>query len=157
MGRDGACAPPHHEGGAYARGFDACSAAATGTRGLTISRWMPPQRVQRMVQYSDPSRPGITRMTARPPRHSGQSVRILRESGVISRGLNLVMTGSSLTRLGGLDVVGLGPAVLEAVDMVLGVSDRGVGIRPGKTDFERGEGIAVDDQRFLVRAPDPGM
>ena len=41
--------------------------------GLTISRWMPPQRVHRMVQYSDPARPPITRRTANGPLHSGQS------------------------------------------------------------------------------------
>ena len=33
---------------------------------------MPPQRVQRMVQYSEPVRPGMMRSTASRPLHSGQ-------------------------------------------------------------------------------------
>src|SRR6202521_6291757 len=39
---------------------------------LTISRWMPPQRVHRMVQYSQPARPPITRSTTRLALQSGQ-------------------------------------------------------------------------------------
>ena len=41
--------------------------------GLTISRWMPPQRVQRMVQYSAPARPGMMRSTASAALQSGQA------------------------------------------------------------------------------------
>jgi hypothetical protein len=33
---------------------------------------MPPQRVHRMVQYSEPARPGMTRMTDSPASHCGQ-------------------------------------------------------------------------------------
>src|ERR1700744_615898 len=51
----------------------------------------------------------------------------------------------------------LGPAVLEAVDVMLGVGDRGVRIEPGEADFEGGKGITVDDQRAPIGAPDAGM
>src|ERR1700744_4740616 len=52
---------------------------------------------------------------------------------------------------------GLGaPAVLEAVDVMFGVGDRGVRIEPGEADFERGEGIAVDDQRVPIGSTEPG-
>ena len=37
-----------------------------------ISRWMPPQRVHRMVQYSAPARPGMMRRTASEAVQSGQ-------------------------------------------------------------------------------------
>src|SRR5579859_4675871 len=57
----------------------------------------------------------------------------------------------------GLDVFRLGPAMPVAIDVLLGVRDRGIRIGPGKADFERGERIAVDDQRLLVGAPDAGM
>src|SRR5438445_9864925 len=43
-----------------------------GEAALTMSRWMPPQRVQRMVQYSAPARPGMMRSTARAALHCGQ-------------------------------------------------------------------------------------
>jgi hypothetical protein len=33
---------------------------------------MPPQRVHRMVQYSEPARPGMTRMTDSRASHCGQ-------------------------------------------------------------------------------------
>ena len=39
---------------------------------LTIARWIPPQRVQRMVQYSAPARPGMMRRTASEAPQSGQ-------------------------------------------------------------------------------------
>ena len=39
---------------------------------LTMSRWMPPHRMQRMVQYSDPARPAMTRNTRSWPSQSGQ-------------------------------------------------------------------------------------
>jgi hypothetical protein len=40
--------------------------------GLTTSRWIPPQRVHRMVQYSAPARPGMMRSTASAALQSGQ-------------------------------------------------------------------------------------
>ena len=39
---------------------------------LMMSRWIPPQRVHRMVQYSAPARPGMMRSTAREAVQSGQ-------------------------------------------------------------------------------------
>jgi hypothetical protein len=39
---------------------------------LTISRWTPPQRVHRMVQYSAPERPGMMRRTESEALQSGQ-------------------------------------------------------------------------------------
>src|ERR1700760_4430803 len=39
--------------------------------GLRISRWMPPQPTQRMVQYSELARPGMMRNTVRRPLQSG--------------------------------------------------------------------------------------
>ena len=39
---------------------------------LTISRWIPPHLVHRIVQYSEPDRPGMTRITARCALHAGQ-------------------------------------------------------------------------------------
>jgi len=39
-------------------------AAGDGAEGLTISRWIPPHVVHRIVQYSDPARPAMTRMIA---------------------------------------------------------------------------------------------
>jgi len=77
------------EGSAYVAHTAGALWPGDGVRGLTMSRWMPPQLVQRMVQYSDdPPRPGMTRITARPPRHSGQSVRTLRARGENDRGSN---------------------------------------------------------------------
>ena len=50
-----------------------------------------------------------------------------------------------------------GPAMLEAVDVVLGVRDGGVGVAPGETDFKGGEGVAADHQRAVVGAADAGV
>jgi len=49
--------------------------------GLMISRWMPPQRVHRMVQYSAPARPGMMRRTESAALQSGQ----LESTGVACR------------------------------------------------------------------------
>jgi hypothetical protein len=47
--------------------------AVTGAAAaLTISRWTPPQRVHRMVQYSAPARPVMMRRTASEALQSGQ-------------------------------------------------------------------------------------
>src|SRR5690242_2837403 len=50
-----------------------------------------------------------------------------------------------------------GPAVLEAVDVMLGVGYRGVRIAPGEADFKRGEGVAADHERPVVGAADAGV
>ena len=47
-------------------------AVSGAVEGLTISRWIPPQRVHRMVQYSAPARPGMMRSTASEALQSGQ-------------------------------------------------------------------------------------
>jgi hypothetical protein len=47
-------------------------AISGAVEGLTISRWIPPQRVQRMVQYSAPERPGMMRRTESEALQSGQ-------------------------------------------------------------------------------------
>src|SRR5215207_2334240 len=107
---------------------------------------MPPQRVQRMVQYSHPPRPvrpGMIFSTTRPALHCGQldstgGGRSDRFCSSSNRG----MAHSEITRL-------------EAIDVVLGMRDRLFGIGPGEPDFERCKRQAVDDNRFLVGAPDP--
>jgi hypothetical protein len=38
-----------------------------------MSRWIPPHLVHRIVQYSQPPRPGMTRITASRAPHCGQS------------------------------------------------------------------------------------
>jgi hypothetical protein len=50
-------------------GYQTVSGVAEG---LMISRWMPPQRVHRMVQYSAPARPGMMRRTESAALQSGQ-------------------------------------------------------------------------------------
>src|SRR5712691_12518156 len=52
---------------------------------------------------------------------------------------------------------GLGPVTLEAIDMVLGVRDRGLLIGPGEADLQRRKRMAADDDGPLIRAPDPGV
>src|SRR5436190_11462428 len=108
---------------------------------------MPPQRVHRMVQYSHPSRPawpGMMLIITRPALHWGQLDRMGGPTGgrccVSSRG----MAGPEIARL-------------EAINMVLGMRDRFGGIRPGEADLERGKRQAVDDDRFQIGPPDPGV
>jgi hypothetical protein len=43
--------------------------------GLTISRWIPPHLVHRIVQYSDPAFPAMMHRIASRASQSGQSVR----------------------------------------------------------------------------------
>src|SRR5262249_13612883 len=98
----------------------------------TMSRWMPPQRVQRMVQYSQPprpARPGMIFSTVKPPLHSGQA------------------ETTGWTALGSASMRGMGRSLAAQpgpVDVVLGVGDGSFRIVPGKTDIERGKGNAVD-------------
>ena len=47
-------------------------AVSGAVEGLMISRWTPPQRVQRMVQYSAPARPGMMLRTESEALQSGQ-------------------------------------------------------------------------------------
>ena len=47
-------------------------AVSGAVEGLTTSRWIPPQRMHRMVQYSAPARPGMMRSTASAALQSGQ-------------------------------------------------------------------------------------
>ena len=47
--------------------------------------------------------------------------------------------------------------MLEAIDVMLGVGDGSVRVAPGETDFECGEGVAVDDEGALVGAADTGV
>ena len=55
------------------RRFGTATYAVSGAvEGLTTSRWIPPQRVHRMVQYSAPARPGMMRSTASAALQSGQ-------------------------------------------------------------------------------------
>src|SRR5215467_9989359 len=49
------------------------------------------------------------------------------------------------------------PAMPEAIDVALGVGNRRILIGPGEADFQRGEWMAADHDRLLVRAPDPGV
>lgn len=58
-------------------------------------------------------------------------------------------------RCRGADLFGPAPAMPEAIDVVLGVRDRRVLVGPGEADFEREKGLATDDQRLAVDAPDP--
>jgi hypothetical protein len=48
-------------------------------------------------------------------------------------------------------------SLVEVVDLSLRIRDRRIGTGPRESDFERGKQNAVDDDRFLIRPPDPGM
>src|ERR1700752_2395987 len=111
-----------------------------------MSRWMPPQRVQRMVQYSQPprpTRPGMIFSTARPPLHCGQT-----DSTGVGESV-----GTTSIRCIGRSLA----AQTEAVDMALGVGDGLFGFVPGKADVEGGERDAVDHDRLLIGPADPRM
>src|SRR5262245_23086024 len=111
-----------------------------------MSRWMPPQRVQRMVQYSQPprpARPGMIFSTVMPPLHSGQAE----------------CTGWAAA-VGSASMRGMGRSLAAqpgAVDMALGVGDGSFRIVPSKADIEGCKGNAVDDDRLQVRPADPRM
>ena len=40
---------------------------------------------------------------------------------------------------------------------VFGIRDRGIAMRPGETDLEFGKRDPIDDDRLLIRPPDPGV
>src|SRR5207245_11750366 len=108
---------------------------------------MPPQRVQRMVQYSQPprpARPGMILSTTSPPLHCGQAESTA-TAGSTSISDMRYSLGCSLA------------AQAEAVDVALGIRNRLFGIVPGKADVERGKGDAVDHDRLLIRPADPRM
>jgi hypothetical protein len=46
---------------------------------------------------------------------------------------------------------------VEVVDLSPRIRNRRIGTGPREADFERGKQNAIDDDRFLIRAPDPGM
>src|SRR5271169_1019743 len=107
---------------------------------------MPPHRVHRMVQYSEPARPPITRRTSNWPSQSGQFDRT--SAGKLA----------SNSRMAGLQLLFDDHASLvEIVDTGLRVGDRRVRIGPGETHFQFGKRDAVDDDRLIIRAPDPGV
>ena len=74
----------HREGVRWLRAFagkpalvrSSCVTEAGAQEGLTISRWIPPHLVHRIVQYSDPALPAMTRRTAIWASQCGQSDRI---------------------------------------------------------------------------------
>ena len=72
---------PLATGAGCVSGKPGCQAVSGAVEGLTISRWIPPQRVHRMVQYSAPARPGMMRRTESEALQSGQ----LKSTGVACR------------------------------------------------------------------------
>src|SRR5579859_7716188 len=107
---------------------------------------MPPQRVQRMVQYSAPARPPITRSTRSWPSQSGQLDRTSAEEFDL---VSYMSRPPLLLRHHGSPV--------EVIDAGLGVGDGGLGVRPGEADLELGKRDAVDDDGFGVLAADSGV
>src|SRR5271167_4327359 len=107
---------------------------------------MPPHLVQRMVQYSAPARPPMTRRTRNWPSQSGQLDRT--SAGELASesymaGLPLILHDHR--------------SLVEIVDTGLRIGDRRVRIGPGKPDFQFGKRDAVDDDGLIIRAPDPGV
>src|SRR5689334_8709115 len=107
---------------------------------------MPPHRMQRIVQYSAPARPPMTRKTLSWPPQSGQfdrtaAVELISESSMAS--LRFLFDDHA--------------ALVEIVDAGLGVADRRFPVGPGKTDFQLGKRNAVDDHGLVIRPPDPGV
>jgi hypothetical protein len=43
------------------------------------------------------------------------------------------------------------------VDLSLRIRNRGIATGPREANFERGKQNAIDDDRLLIRAPDPGV
>src|ERR1019366_4626896 len=107
---------------------------------------MPPQRVQRMVQYSDPARPVMTRRTLSWPSHSGQVDRTAAGDLV------------SQSCMGGFPFwLDVHAALVEIVDAGLCIRDRRIGVGPGETDFQFGKRNPVDHHRLQIRPSDPGV
>src|SRR5581483_7010623 len=110
---------------------------------------MPPQRVHRMVQYSDVARPGMLRSMVRRPLQSGHLERT-GERASRTELRSMIVTLPPLPR-------SRGPFLLEAVDVLPGVFDRGFRRIPGKAHLQRRERVAVDQHGARVRPADPRM
>src|ERR1700750_2693908 len=111
-----------------------------------MSRWMPPQWVHRMVQYSAPARPPITRSTRSWPSQSGQLDRT--SAGVFA--LDSYMSHPPL-------LLRHHRSPVEVIDAGLGVGKGGPRVGPGEADFKFGKRDAVDDDGLGVLAPDSGV
>jgi hypothetical protein len=48
-------------------------------------------------------------------------------------------------------------SLVEVVDLSLRICNRRIGTGPREADFERGKQNAIDDDRLLIRPPDPGV
>src|SRR5579863_1655855 len=106
---------------------------------------MPPHRVQRMVQYSAPARPLMTRSKRSWPSQSGQWERT--SSGELA----------SNSCMAGVPLFFDDRALVEIIDPGLGVRDRRARVVPRETDFQFVKRDAVDDDRLEIRTPDPGV
>jgi hypothetical protein len=115
--------------------------------------------VHRIVQYSQPDFPGITRSTARSASHCGQLDSTAAEGGGIGSGSNRCMERAPTIGLGSraLAVPGGQASSVEMIDLSLRIGHRSIGIGPGEADFQRGKPNAVDDDGLLIRPPDPGV
>src|ERR1700688_1479525 len=117
---------------------------------------MPPHRVHRMVQYSEPARPLMTRSTLNWPSHSGQLDRTA-AGGLASEDLASEDLASE-SYMGGLPLrLVVRASSIEIVDPGPRIGDRGVRIGPGETDFQLAKQTAVDDDRLEIRPADPGV
>ena len=76
-----------------------------------------------------------------------------------SRTGSIVITvfGDAIVPRGGSVWLGTLLEFFKAIDMGLGMRDRFGWIGPCESDFECGKRQAVDDDRFLIGAPDPGV
>src|SRR5689334_637819 len=100
---------------------------------------MPPQRAQRSAQYWEPALPPITFSTVRLPVQSGHCERTGREVDVNGPVSIYDMAGAPVLPVrsrGAAHRFDSGPAMLEMIDVMLGVVDGGVLIVPGKADLE---------------------
>src|ERR1700735_4635619 len=107
---------------------------------------MPPQPTQRMVQYSAPARPSITRKTRSGPLQSGQSDRTAVGEDVLGSGMSNLPLLLRDDRPPG-----------EIIDRGLGIGDGGFHFGPGEADLDLGERDAVDDDGLKILTPDPGV
>ena len=103
---------------------------------------MLPHLVHRMVQYSEPAFPAMTRNIARGALHSRHLHCTLADGNGIGRLSRLDMMQarfqiSSRRRLFAARQLGGRVSIeIEAVDLSLRVGDRGLGIRPCEADFQ---------------------
>src|ERR1700759_1084497 len=107
---------------------------------------MPPQLTHRIVQYSAPARPPITRSTRSWPSQSGQ----LERTSAGEFALDSYMSHPPL-------LLRHHRTTVEEIDAGLGVRDRGLRVGPGEADLELGKRNAVDDDGLGVLAPDSGV